>query len=154
MDWATAKEQLAPPNLAGMHVDDFREGVRNRSPLGLTPEVEAIFLSIMRVDADGRIHPRLTRSNHFRILRAIWEQDPIALARMLRVPVLVIAARSDDPESRAFAERKRRAAARLRAATRGKDVRVTWMRGVHDLPLQHPAALARRISGFATEVVE
>jgi pimeloyl-ACP methyl ester carboxylesterase len=154
MDWATAKEQLAPPNLAGMHVDDFREGVRNRSPVGLTPEVEALFLSIMRVDADGRIHPRLTRSNHFRILRAIWEQDPIALARMLRVPVLVIAARSDDPESRAFAERKRRAAARLRAATRGKDVRVTWMRGVHDLPLQHPAALARRISGFATEVVE
>ena len=154
MDWRTAKAQLAPPTIAGMRLDEFREGIRRRSPVPVTPELEELFLSLMHVDAEGRIRPRLSRSNHFRILRAIWEQDPVSLARMLRVPVLVIAARSTDPESRTFLDLKRRAAARLREATRGKDVRVTWMQGVHDLPVQHPAMLARRISRFAAEVVQ
>jgi pimeloyl-ACP methyl ester carboxylesterase len=154
MDWKTAKAQLAPPTLTGLRVDEFREGIRRRSPVPVTPEIEALFLSLMHVDARGRIRPRLSRANHFRILHAIWEQDPVALAGMLRVPVLVIAARSADPESRSFLELKRLAAARLREATRGKDVRLTWMEGVHDLPVQHPGALARRISRFAAEVVE
>jgi pimeloyl-ACP methyl ester carboxylesterase len=154
MDWPTAKAELAPPTLAGMHVEEFREGMRRRSPVPVTPAVEELFLSIMHVDARGRIRPRLSRANHFRILRAIWEQDPVSLAGRLRVPVLVIAARSTDPESRTFMEMKRRAASRLRQATRGKDVRLTWMHGVHDLPIQHPAALAGRISRFASEVVQ
>jgi pimeloyl-ACP methyl ester carboxylesterase len=154
MDWATAKTQLAPPKLAGIHLDEFREGIRRRSAVPVTPEVEEMFLSLMHVDAAERIRPRLSRSNHFRILRAIWEQDPISLARMLRVPVLVIAARNDDPESQGFLDMKRSAAARLREATREKDVRLTWMQGVHDLPVQHPETLARRISRFATEVVQ
>jgi pimeloyl-ACP methyl ester carboxylesterase len=154
MDWPTAKAQLAPPTLAGIHLDEFREGIRRWSPVPVTPEVEELFLSLMHVDGAGRIRPRLSRSNHFRILRAIWEQDPVSLARKLRVPVLVIAARSADPESRSFVEMKRHAAVRLREATRGKDVRVAWMEGVHDLPIQHPAALARRVSRFAAEVVQ
>jgi pimeloyl-ACP methyl ester carboxylesterase len=154
MDWPTAKAQLAPPTLAGMLVDDFRLGMRRRSPVPVTPAVEELFLSLMHVDASARIRPRLSRANHFRILRAIWEQDPLSLARTLRVPVLVIAARSADPGDRAFMEMKRKAASRLRQATRGKDVRVTWMNGVHDLPVQHPGALAGRISRFVAEVVK
>jgi pimeloyl-ACP methyl ester carboxylesterase len=154
MDWPTAKARLAPPVFDGLRVDDLREGFRRRSPIPLSPAVEGMFVALMHVDAEGRIRPRLSRANHFRILRAIWEQDPIALARTLRVPALVIAASSGDPEEREFMESKRRAARALRDVTRGKDVRVTWMRGVHDLPLQHPAALARRVSRFAAEVVE
>jgi pimeloyl-ACP methyl ester carboxylesterase len=154
MDWATAKARLAPPLFDGLRLGDLREGFRHRSPIPYTPAVEELFLALMHVDAEGRIRPRLSRANHFRILRAIWEQDPIALARKLRVPVLIVAASSDDPQEREFQEAKRRAARALRDATRGKDVHVTWMRGVHDLPLQHPAALARRVSHFAAQVVQ
>jgi hypothetical protein len=43
--------------------------------------------------------------------------------------------------------------ARVRSLTRGRPVTVEWMDGIHDLPLQHPEALARRIERFAETAV-
>jgi hypothetical protein len=40
-----------------------------------------------------------------------------------------------------------------REASTGRPVTFEWMRGVHDLPLQHPDRLARRIERFADERV-
>ena len=37
----------------------------------------------------------LSRANHMRILRAMWEQDSLGLLRRVRVPTLVVAARRD-----------------------------------------------------------
>lgn len=116
--------------------------------LEVTPDVEQIVLSVMRVRPDGTITPHLRRANHFKILRAIWDQDPIALHPRLRVPALAILAHNDDA---GFTRAKREAAAALTDA--GGDTRVAWMRGIHDLPLQHPEALARRIHRFATSAV-
>jgi hypothetical protein len=42
---------------------------------------------------------------------------------------------------------------RARAATRGLPVTFEWMEGIHDLPLQHPKRLARRIVRFAEQAV-
>jgi hypothetical protein len=100
----------------------------------------------MRVRPDGTIAPRLSRANHFRILRAIWEQDPLALHGRLRVPVAALVARGEDPQRE---ERRRAAAARLRAA--GAPTRIEWIDGIHDLPLQRPEDVARRLerSAFA-----
>jgi hypothetical protein len=111
----------------------------------ITPEIEAIALSLMRVDADGRIHPRLSRPNHLRILRALWQQDTVGLLGRVRVPTLVIAARPPGgaPDSAGFLEDKARAARAVRAI--GDPVRFEWMDGIHDLPLHRPDALARRI---------
>lgn len=152
-DWATAKEALAPPNLSGTPLHEFLEMVRYflHGQVELTPDVEAVFLSLMRVDAHGNIHPRLSRANHLRILRALWEQDTLELLRHVRVPTLVLGVRSPPgvPDSAGFMREKETAAGIVRAI--GDPVRFEWVRGIHDLPLQRPVALANRIRRFAAE---
>jgi pimeloyl-ACP methyl ester carboxylesterase len=151
MDWATAKQRLAPPHLAGMPVDEFRRMIRTflSEAVEVTPQIEEIVLSVMAVDRDGRIKPRLSRANHFRILRAIWLHDPDAALARLSVSTLAILARGGgDPE---WDGRKRHSAER--AATSGAPVRISWMKGIHDLPVQHPDALAGRIERFSDLLV-
>lgn len=156
MDWPKTKERLAPPDLRGTPVHEFLEMTRYflHGQVEITPEVEAVFLSLMRIDGDGNIHPRLSRANHLRILRALWEQDTLALLRRVRVPTLVLAVRSPagTPDSAGFMHEKERASADVRAI--GGPVRFEWIDGIHDVPLQRPRALASRIARFAGSVAE
>jgi len=149
-NWAAARTVLAPPQLAGTPVETFRTQIPLffDGAVEVTPQVEEIVLSVMRVDGDGRIHPRLSRANHLRILHAMWQEDPEALHARLRVPALAVLARAGD---RSWDERRRGGVRLLRAA--GAPTRVAWMDGIHDLPLQHPRALAHRISSFARTAV-
>jgi pimeloyl-ACP methyl ester carboxylesterase len=146
-DWPTAKRVLAPPDLRGMSIDAFVAGAGDAlgGVVDVTPEIEEVVRSLVRVDRDGRIRPRLSRANHLRILRALWAQDTVGLLRRVRVPTLVLAARtapSDGGDATMLEDG--RAAARTVRAIRGP-VRFQWMEGIHDLPLQRPGALARRI---------
>jgi pimeloyl-ACP methyl ester carboxylesterase len=155
MDWPTARTMLAPPQLKGMSLEQFRAGMRTftRSAVDITPEVEAVFLSLMRVDHDGNIHPRLSRANHLRILHALWEQDSQGLLRRVRVPTLVLAVRSapGEADSAGFMEEKERAAEVVEAIDEA--VRFEWIDGIHDIPIQRPDAVAERIERFSQEVV-
>jgi len=155
MDWPTTRERLAPPDLKGTPLHEFLEMIRYflHGQIEITPEVEAVFLSLMRVDGDGNIHPRLSRANHVRILRALWGQDTLGLLRDTRVPTLVLAARSapDTPDSAGFLHEKERASEEVRAI--GEPVRFRWIDGIHDVPLQRPAAVASRISRFVDHLV-
>jgi pimeloyl-ACP methyl ester carboxylesterase len=147
MDWPTTREALAPPHYAGMPLERFLALFRREYGVHMqvTPAVEATILPEIRVDHDGGVHPRLTRANHLRILRALWEQDTQGLLRRVRVPTLALAARSRRRSTHwdGFAEAKRRAAVAVRAI--GDPVRFEWMEGIHDLALQRPEAVARRI---------
>jgi len=152
MSWLTTKQLLAPPHLAGMPLDEFRALIRTflGEAVEVTPELEGQVLSVMRVRGDGTIAPRLARSNHFRILRAIWEQDPHELWSRLRAPVLAIVARDQaDPDR---LERMREAIGRVRELTHDRSSTIQWMDGIHDLPLQHPEALAGRVERFTSTV--
>jgi pimeloyl-ACP methyl ester carboxylesterase len=151
MDWATVKQRLAPPHLAGMPVAEFRRMIRTflGDAVQITPQVEEVVLSVMTVDRNGRIKPRLSRANHFRILRAIWLHDADAALARLSVPTLAILARGGGDV--AWDERKRRSADR--AARSSAPVRISWMRGIHDLPLQRPGALSARIERFTDLLV-
>jgi pimeloyl-ACP methyl ester carboxylesterase len=155
MDWRTARTMLAPPQLKGMSLEQFRAGMRNftRGAVELTPEVEAVFLSLMRVDRDGNIHPWLSRANHLRILHALWEQDAPGLLRRVRQPTLVLGVRSapGEADSAGFMEDKERAAEVVKAIDGA--VRFEWIDGIHDVPVQRPDAVAERIQRFAQEVV-
>jgi len=148
--WADARAALSPPHLAGTPVTEFRAMIPMffGDAVEVTPEVEDIVLAVMRVGADGTIRPHLSRANHLRILHAIWEQDPPALHARLRTPALAILARGGDAS---WDARRREAVAALRAA--GSPTRTAWMDGIHDLPLQHPHVLARRIAAFARTAV-
>ncbi|HJX08273.1 MAG TPA: alpha/beta hydrolase [Actinomycetota bacterium] len=149
--WAEAREALAPPHLAGTPADEFRAMIPRffGDAVDVTPEIVDIVMSVMRVDPHGRISPRLTRANHMRILRAIWQQDPVAMHARLRVPALAILAASDgDP---GWDARKHEGVEALRTA--GAATKVTSMQGIHDLPLQHPRELVTRIRAFARTAV-
>jgi pimeloyl-ACP methyl ester carboxylesterase len=95
-DWATAKRMLAPPEFAGIMVDRFLRRIHRNlvGTIPVTPELDEVFLSLVRVDPQGRIRPRLSRANHLKILRALWEQDTLGLLERVRVSALVLAARS------------------------------------------------------------
>jgi pimeloyl-ACP methyl ester carboxylesterase len=150
MDWPTVKRELAPPHLAGMPVTEFRRRIPTffDGAVDVTPEIEEIVLSVMQVDRRGRIRPRLSGPNHLRILRALWLRDPDEALARLSVPALAVLSRGDEA---AWTERRRLIGSRLRRTT--PPVRVTSMRGIHDLPLQHPGALAGRIERFAEQLV-
>ena len=147
--WPDAKRALAPPMIAGTPLETFRRGIRRHLPVAITPQIEDIVLSLMRVDAQGRIHPRLSRANHLRILHAIWGQDVIGLHERLMVPTLAILAHGADAD---FDAAKRIGVTRLRQTR--SPARISWMEGIHDLPLQKPGALASRISRFLPPTAE
>lgn len=149
LSWREAREMLAPPPLAGLSLGRFLAMGREqlRGVLRWSPPLERILQSYVRVDARRRIRPRLSRANHMRILRAMWEQDPMALLHRVRVPTLVLACRSTNVGDAEFVQAKRAAAPAVRAI--GPPVRFAWIEAVHDVPLQRPAALAARIRAFA-----
>jgi pimeloyl-ACP methyl ester carboxylesterase len=150
-DWATAKAVLAPPAFGRITVGEFRKRIRTVAgrSIPVTPEVDAVFLSLVRVDREGLVHPRLTRANHLRILRSMWGQDTDDLLGRVRVPTLLVAARTSSrgPDADGFAQAKASAAATVRAI--GGHVSFEWIEGVHDVPLQRPEAVARRIARFS-----
>ncbi|MFN2544082.1 MAG: alpha/beta fold hydrolase [Actinomycetota bacterium] len=154
MDWRTTKATLAPPPIAGLHIDEYLGMLRQfmGGSLDVTPEVEAVFRSLMRVDGEGRIRPRLSRGNHLKILRALWAQDPPALLRMVRVPTAVVATRrSDAAETDAmFIAAKELGERPVREI--GDPVRFEWMEGIHDVPLQRPEAVADLVRRVAKEL--
>jgi pimeloyl-ACP methyl ester carboxylesterase len=148
-NWRTAKRVLSPPAFGGIPVEAFLSGIPEHTGLARTPEIESVVLSLIRVDGHGRVHPRLARANHLKILHALWAQDTDGLLRRVRVPTLVMAARTREraPDQAGFARAKVEAARRVRAI--GPPVAFEWIEGIHDLPLQRPEAVARRIARFA-----
>jgi pimeloyl-ACP methyl ester carboxylesterase len=154
LDWPTVRTMLAPPDIDGLPVDEFLAGFRRiMAPLPLTPEMDDMALSLVRVGRYGRIRRRLSVPNHLRILRAMWRQHPRDLLRSVRVPTLVLAARERPipPEQEAWELARREAAAEVRRI--GPPVQFEWIDGIHDVPLQRPAAVAGRIERFAARAI-
>ena len=93
-------------------------------------------------DPDGPLRPRLRLERHMQIARALFELDGLALLERVRSPVVAVLA--DGPDS-AWMEAKREGAEQARLVL-GDRLRVVWVEGGHDLPVQHPDPVAREIS--------
>ncbi len=74
----------------------------------------------------------------------------MALHASLRVPTLAILAHGS-AEGAAFDAAKHEAVQRLKAG--GSPTTFVWVEGIHDLPLQQPELLVRRITRFAASAV-
>ena len=151
MTWERTLELMSPPPLAGLKLQAFLQGARNWPGLGelWNDEVQEIVLANFRIDEDETIQPHLTRENHLRILRSLWEQKPSELWSALLCPLLLVPAAREhsDPRNAIWMEHKRKGLAL--AQERVPAAQVVWMEDtIHDVPLQRPEELARVMKEF------
>jgi pimeloyl-ACP methyl ester carboxylesterase len=149
--WESMRERLTPPRLAGLPLDVFLNRLNTPNPIW-QPDDRAIqiILANFEVNEDETINPRLSFEHHMQIVRAMWEFKTYAHYSRLKCPVLMIpsipnpTAPARDQEYLAFKERGLQRARELIP-----DLRVERMlNSIHDIPLQHPKALAELILQF------
>jgi pimeloyl-ACP methyl ester carboxylesterase len=149
--WARAEQELAPPDLTHLTPEALVAGAK-RWELGRiwSAQVEAALLGNFSVADDGTIRPNLSRANHMKVVRALWEQKPSELYPSVKCPVLFVAAeRKAEGRAKERLELKREALV-LAEASLG-NCQVVWFEDtIHDIPLQRPRELAHAILEFAS----
>ena len=153
MTWKEARVILAPPKFDPLPVDELLSYAREGSLQHVwSPAVERVVRSLFETDARGRARARLARANHMRILRAMYGQKPKELLARIACPTLMICAKPRAhvmTDEVGFYEMKKASVGAIRAAG-NRNVTVEWITSVHDIPLDRPADLAKRISRFAS----
>jgi pimeloyl-ACP methyl ester carboxylesterase len=148
--WEQAEREMAPPDLTQLTPQQLIEGAK-RWALGQfwSDEVEAALLGNFAVEEDGTLRPHLSRANHMRVVRALWEQRPSELCPAVRCPTLFVAAeRQSEGRAREWLERKRESIERTRRLL--NECQVRWFPDTsHDIPLHRPKELALAIEEFA-----
>ncbi|HUY76339.1 MAG TPA: alpha/beta hydrolase [Ktedonobacterales bacterium] len=148
--WETISVQLAPPNFAGTPRETFLGWIHAEIP-DARPEVDEIELNIVELRPDDTVGPRLSRENHLRILRAMWDEQPDQVYPAIQAPTLyVLAEPSGASADDGFLAAKRAGIVEARRLmTHAPSVEVEWMADtIHDIPLQRPDALATRMARF------
>ena len=145
-----ALAQMAPPDFTGVTVEQFLSRVRSGGQWATLiaqhgPAAEEIILGNFETLDDGTIRAKLSRDNHLRIIRALWEHHPRELYPQVTCPVLMMPARqreNPDAYERTLARSESIAAAE-RLLPRSKTV---WLEdSIHDVPVQHPELVAEII---------
>lgn len=151
MDWPAAEKMLEPPDLIGTPADEFRARLKFWMGSAWSPEAEDIILNNFEARSDGTIAPRLQKSNHMQVVRALWKHRPSELYPRVQCPVLMIptvAPEPHDERTRDMLAAKRRNIALAEA--RLARSQTIWMNDtIHDVPLQRPVELAEAIRHFA-----
>ncbi|HZY41473.1 MAG TPA: alpha/beta hydrolase [Anaerolineae bacterium] len=153
IDWPTAEKLLEPPDLIGTPVDVFRANLKFWLGAAWTPEAETITLNNFEVRADNTIAPRLKKSNHMQVVRALYDHRPSELWTKIACPVFMVPAVAPPPHdarTQDMLDAKRRNIAL--AEQRLNQSRTIWMNDtIHDIPLQRPAELAEAIKALAAQ---
>ena len=147
-----AKFEMAPPDFTGVKVDGFLERVRSRHlGNGMAPEVADIVLANFEILEDQTIRARLARTNHLRIIEALWDHRPAELYEKVRCPVLIMPARQQS--NAATQERGQR---RLMSVDQAEQLlpksKTVWLEdSIHDVPLQRPELVADLIKSHLAD---
>jgi pimeloyl-ACP methyl ester carboxylesterase len=145
--WESVSERLAPPDHTGRTFEELLERTRHGDLAFLDePFRREFFAALMHVMPDGTYHPRLARSRHMAILRAMWDMDLEAAYDALQCPALALVAVPQvvRDEQRDMIAIRHKSADRL--AARQPLLSVQWVPDtIHDLPLQRPEVLADAI---------
>lgn len=149
--WETISRDLAPPHFEGTPRETFLGWIHSSIP-DCRPEVDDIELNIVDLRPDDTVGPRLSRANHMRILRAMWDEEPETTFGAIRAPVLyalAVPAGATEETDDFLAAKRRGAVSARKLLSQAPRVEVEWMaETVHDIPLQRPEALAERIARF------
>jgi pimeloyl-ACP methyl ester carboxylesterase len=145
--WPEAEVAMRPPDLVGVRRYQVEAWARGPLAEGSDSATAARILlgnfePLDPAAPEGPLRPRLRLERHMQIAKELFELDGLALLKRVRSPVVAVLA--DGPES-AWMETKREGAEQARLIL-GDRLRVVWVEGDHDLPVQHPAAVAREIS--------
>ncbi len=99
-------------------------------------------------DGRGGLRRRLRVEQQEELAYSLWRRNPADVLAALRAPVLLLAAHggADTPYA-PRAESVRQAQARV-----GDRLRVRWVRGGHDLPLEQPAVVADALANLTASV--
>lgn len=136
--WEDARAALAPPDFTGFTMEQMETMSKTRFADWPQSGVAGQLANFEVVD--GRVRARLSRENHMRILRHLWEHRPDEAALEVDVPALVLAVGRSEPG------REERVDSFVDALPNG---RLTWMDAHHDVHAQHPELVADLIAGFA-----
>lgn len=147
--WEEAREAMRPPRSDRLDEARLRQFV---SASGMAEEVGveaamAALLGNFEAGPDGWLTPRLDMARHMEIAQALYRLDLESLWGRVRCPVLYLLA--DDGSQRSAAKRLR---AQQAVAKTGGPARAVFVRGQHDLPVQHPEAVAAQIGRFIAEI--
>lgn len=147
--WEKARQELAPPNFGQVTLEQIVARIKggNLAPY-MTPAIEDILTRNFHVTAGGFSRPNLSRENHMKIVRALWEHKPSLLFPNVNLPALILPARKDHPDNPTRASRQQKLVSR--AETLLPDGRVVWLEdSIHDVPLQRPRRVAQLMLDFA-----
>lgn len=145
-DWPAARERMRPPVMEHLDEGRVRQFIAS-SGLAEEAGMEAVVFAMLgnfELSGDGWLHPRLDMERHLEIARELYHLSPEELWPRVRCPVLYLLADDSSP----LAQRKRAQAAHaLEVAGGGGEVK--FLKGHHDLPIQHPSAVAAELASFA-----
>lgn len=145
-EWEACRDALAPPPLAGTPLRQIRSWIDTMAA-DWPEDGRAATLANFEVRDDGTVAPWLTFDRHLAVLRGLWEHEPSARYHDIDLPVLVIAAASNE------ADRERKAPAVDEAVAGLRRGRAVWFQPAHhDVHAQKPSEVAEVIGNFARYV--
>ncbi|MFN2452294.1 MAG: alpha/beta fold hydrolase [Candidatus Dormibacteria bacterium] len=144
--WDLAAVAMRPPEMHGLTRERIHQWIAGSALAeGSDPDTAAeIMLGNLEAgDSTGEFRPRLHVDRHMQIAHALWREDPDALLRAQRKPVLLVPAGGDGALRQA-----KEGAVTLALAALGDRGHVRWVEGGHDIPVQRPAQVAAAIADF------
>ncbi|MCH7706380.1 MAG: alpha/beta hydrolase, partial [Chloroflexi bacterium] len=141
--WDEVWERMAPPDLTHFTMDELVDRAREMRWVNMSrPEAETVLRNSFDTQPDGTIRPRLSRDNHMKIVRALWDRQPSDLFPSVQAPVLVMPTRREGEEPRRAGGLSKGERVALAESLLPR-VRTVWLEdSIHDVPLQHPELVA------------
>ena len=140
--WEKAREELAPPNFGNVTLKQVTDRIKSGSLAPyMTPAIEKILAANFHVTPDGYARPNLSRDNHLKVVRALWEHKPSLLFPRVRCPALILPCRKDAANPSRIGHQERLVD---RAESLLPNGRVAWLEdSIHDVPLQRPRLVSQ-----------
>ncbi len=152
--WKEAEQRMTPPDRSGSTAADIRRVIQEEwlGPVW-TPEIGELAFQTYQVNDKGLVQPRLAKTNHMQIAKAIWQLTPADHFASVSAPTLIVQAIPPGMAQTPDAWEQERQRQVRQAAQQIPNARVAWLdETIHDIPWQRPARLAELIIDFCRGV--